>query len=1015
MGENLDDLGVPVKNSSTETDDLGVPKKKISGTTSTSLGAQQSPSNVSVEQSGYAPRSISKIKQDNLSASEDYKLNSTVEGLKTVLANNKSVRFKNLLVEDLAKHGYSKNALWAAADEVNPPDETEMSMRNVTEVAKQVPETPEEKATMDNQNPGAPILKPHEKKNIFDNVTDVIDKHIVGSAEALGAGAEQVVKGVEGINKAKSISEAGVALTDIGAGAGKAIFSTLNLVQPEMVAFGLTTTAIHELPASVKAEAAKIIMPASNVLDSEEKQAEVFDKTIDAPFSLVTTIAEAAGYKPEEGSYQANLMEIGNLFVPLFAHKAGTGVSERIKNINDLKDITQKAKEGKASEQELRDLGDISRAAFTVTAEDIKNASQDAAANTPVTAEALHGELASMEDALDKLPEGEVKQVLEQQIDFKKQEIDDVTSGELKSQMEGSIKAAGDKVTVEDLDSRIKQAEKDKANVPATNKDFHKIVDEHINKLKLERDAIQKQSTGGLLQHTQEGAIQAGGERGGVEPIIEGEKVTREGEAKTGNEKVQEKVLPENGNEGLLQTQVAGEKVKVKNAPSGNHLNIGLLDGRTETKMSHEEILSKLPKDVEVVSSSEVQGTEPTLSIETSRPLTDPEMVKLLEDTKQQAIPQMTDGVGVLHDAKRGTAEGWGEFNPEYFVDQKGGNLKEVAGKLSPEEVDDLELLKLKDEHGKASVKEKAKIAELEKKSEQYNNAEKTKAKIEDVKAALKSIDPEIKIQTYDSAEEMAAAIKKDGATEEEGQKSLGSGGIYDPNTKTIHLNLDKVKANTLFHEGVHPILNAINATAPKLIDSLFDQVKKVEERIGDKGKYSEEFASKYDEAQKKMEAITEFIADVADGKIEITETNFDKIKQIVIDMLKSIGIDVSDKINTVADLKSLAEKIKSGFEKGEAIDITKESGFIDSKGKNISDHDLQFSINNDYSDIKSKVTFTYLKNSEKFKKLKENGTITEDKTLSDFDGKYIFLHSPDGAFSGDILKNGEPLVEGKG
>lgn len=986
MGENLDDLGVPVKSSSTETDDLGVPKKKISGTTSTNSEVPQSQSNASVEPSGYAPRSISKIKQDNLSAFDDYKLNSTVEGLKTVLANNKSVRFKNLLVEDLAKHGYSKDALWAAADEVNPPDETEVSMRNVTEVAKQVPETPEEKATMENQKPGAPILKPHEKKNIFDNVTDVIDKHIVGSAEALGAGSEQVVKGVKGINEAKTLSEAGVALTDIAAGAGKAIFSTLNLVQPEMAAFGLTTTALHELPESVKSEAAKIIMPASNVLPAE-KQAEVFDKTLDAPFSLITTIADASGYKPEEGSWQANLMEIGNLLVPLFAHKAGIGVSERVKDINDLKDITQKAKEGKASEQELRDLGDIARGAQSLTSEEIKNASQDAAANTPVTAESLHGELASMEDALDKLPEGEAKQVLEQQIDFKKQEIDEVTSTELKSQMDSSIKSAGDKVTVEDLDSRIKQAEKDKANVPASNKDFHKIVDEHINKLKTERDAIKNH----------------------------GNEIASKGEAKIGNEKNQEEMLPGNGGQGLLQTQVAGEKVKVENAPKGNHLNIGLLDGRTEVKMSQEEILSKLPPDVEVVSSTEVQGTEPTLSIETSRPLTDAEMAKLLEDTKQQAIPQMTDGVGVLHDAKRGTSEGWGEFNPEFFVDQKGKNLKEVKKGLSLEEADDLELLKLKAEHGKASVKEQAKIAELEKRSEQQAVVEKTKSKIEDVKAALKTIDPEIKIETYGSAEEMAAVLKKDGATDEETQRSSGSGGVYDPNTKTIHLNLDKVKANTLFHEGVHPILNAINATAPKLIDNLFEQVKIVEEKTGNKGKYSEEFASKYEESQKKMEAITEFIADVADGKIEITETNFDKIKQTFIDMLKSVGIDISDKITTVADLKSLAEKIKSGFEKGEAIDITKESGFVDSKGRNISDHDLQFSINNDYSDIKSKVTFTYLKNSEKFKKLKDNGTITEDKTLSDFDGEHIFLHSPDGAFSGDILKNGEPLVEGRG
>ena len=127
--------------------------------------------------------------------------------------------------------------------------------------------------------------------------------------------------------------------------------------------------------------------------------------------------------------------------------------------------------------------------------------------------------------------------------------------------------------------------------------------------------------------------------------------------------------------------KVVGEKVKVKNAPKGNHLNIGLLEGRTNERMSSEDVLSKLPKDVKVISFSEVEGTELTLSVETSRPLTDAEMTKLLEDTKQQAIPQLTEGIGVLYDVKRGTPEGWGEFNPEYFVTQKGENLKQYASK----------------------------------------------------------------------------------------------------------------------------------------------------------------------------------------------------------------------------------------------------------------------------------------------------------------------------------------------
>jgi len=121
-----------------------------------------------------------------------------------------------------------------------------------------------------------------------------------------------------------------------------------------------------------------------------------------------------------------------------------------------------------------------------------------------------------------------------------------------------------------------------------------------------------------------------------------------------------------------------GKSVKVENAPNGHHLNIGLVEGRTDKLMSAEDVLSKLPKDIKVISHSEIQGTEPSISVETSRPLTSSEMGKFLEDTKQQAIAQLSNGRGILYDTKRGTSEGWGEFNPELFFKQDGKPLKEA-------------------------------------------------------------------------------------------------------------------------------------------------------------------------------------------------------------------------------------------------------------------------------------------------------------------------------------------------
>ena len=123
---------------------------------------------------------------------------------------------------------------------------------------------------------------------------------------------------------------------------------------------------------------------------------------------------------------------------------------------------------------------------------------------------------------------------------------------------------------------------------------------------------------------------------------------------------------------------IVGKTVEVKNAPEGHHLNIGLLEGRTQNVMSAKDVLSKLPKDIKVISHSEIKGTEPSISVEISRPLTASEMSNFLDDTKQQAIAQLSDKKGVLYDVKRGSTEGWGDFDPSLFFTQDGNNLADV-------------------------------------------------------------------------------------------------------------------------------------------------------------------------------------------------------------------------------------------------------------------------------------------------------------------------------------------------
>lgn len=69
----------------------------------------------------------------------------------------------------------------------------------------------------------------------------------------------------------------------------------------------------------------------------------------------------------------------------------------------------------------------------------------------------------------------------------------------------------------------------------------------------------------------------------------------------------------------------------------------------------------------------------------------------------------------------------------------------------------------------------------------------------------------------------------------------------------------------------------------------------------------------------------------------------------------------------------------------------------------------------NDFSDVETGVTYRYDKNTDEWSALEEDGTITRNKTLADFEGEPMLVHGPDVAFSGSILVGDEEVVKGQG
>jgi tetratricopeptide (TPR) repeat protein len=695
----------------------------------------------------------------------------------------------------------------------------------------------------------------------------------IGWLNPIGKITSQIQRGA--LNGTQTINEGMQELSESQGDASKSIHGLVT------AGTGVIETLFSTIPAAIAFNAGIDVIKQTV---AKVPNLEWIGDAIDIPMTGLKTLATKLGIAPDEKSTLGQLVNAYDLVLGgVLLHEAPKIKGKIIDGLESYKDALKMAADGELNQKEMDELKTYSgKINDNITINDIKdNAEKPLAKKIEAKIEAapskqaeavlpldkLQTELAEMQSAFEKLPEGETKDILAQQIDSKEQEIAATNISEADAHLTEAKLNADVALTEENLTGRIERLQEDKKNVPANNKSFHDIVDKQINELTQQRDALQKQSTTGVLPREQNEARVAGGERVGM--------------------------------------------------------------GQGE------------------------QGTAPT---------------------------------------------------------EKGKQAEVKAEEITPVEKSKYNTLKLKEAHGTLKENEKAQLEELKAKAGQKEVIEKTKAQIDNVVAALKDVSPDLKVETHETPEAFGKAAEDAGAN---AQESMVAGGFYDKATKTIHLNLENIKSNTLFHEGVHPILNVIHAADPKAVDRLFNQVVEAEKRAGKEGFYSKEFASSYDEAQQKMEAVTEFIADVADGKIKVTERNFDKIKQIFVDMMKIVGVDLSGKIKTVGELKALADKISAGFEKGEAIDM--KSDYVDANGKPLTNKRIQFSINNDFSDVKSKTTFTYLKNSKKFEDLKKEGIITEDKKLKDFNGKYIFLHSPDGAFTGDIMKNGEKLVEGKG
>lgn len=243
--------------------------------------------------------------------------------------------------------------------------------------------------------------------------------------------------------------------------------------------------------------------------------------------------------------------------------------------------------------------------------------------------------------------------------------------------------------------------------------------------------------------------------------------------------------------------------------------------------------------------------------------------------------------------------------------------------------------------------------------------------------------------------------------------------GFYNPQTQTIYLNPETATQGTVVHEVVHAIFHQKFKTDARIrvaTDKIFNEmlIDTLDENLKTRiGEWQKNYSNKEDLNE---EAIAELASMIADGYVVLTPNNKRSIKDWLFRIFKGY-FPLKTDAQAVKLLKVLGDKVT----KGEQI-LNQDLELLDQIGRSI---DTNESISTEYqngklqsawSDVDTKLTYRYdFLDDKDLSDMVKLGRVTKSKSLSNFQGMSMAVHSPDAAFSGSIEYQGITLVKGKG
>jgi hypothetical protein len=236
--------------------------------------------------------------------------------------------------------------------------------------------------------------------------------------------------------------------------------------------------------------------------------------------------------------------------------------------------------------------------------------------------------------------------------------------------------------------------------------------------------------------------------------------------------------------------------------------------------------------------------------------------------------------------------------------------------------------------HGESEVlPEMLRIAKGEPKIYNKDNVKEIKGAEEGIPGAinkifttLKSVVPDLQVVVHENEASYSKALPENAVHK-------GTEGFFVDGNQ-IHINKEKATASTVLHEGIHPVLEAITQNQPEVIDQWHAELEGMKDVEGVSDVL--EFSKQYEGVQAKKEAVVEFAARVADGKISLDPTVdengkedttiIDKAKKFIEKVAKTLGIDYkfSEGISEKQGVKDLARKISKAVNEGRELKVEK-------------------------------------------------------------------------------------------